>query len=388
MRILYVQASFVPPPADPQNDRFFLLSEKIEGDVLQPVWFNTPEQVEAVFGPGSYPVYSVGRFRYHWYLSALNSSPLGRLSIFKFYLQKGLQICRERKPDCIISYSHMTTSLVAGLLKLLTGGRLIIEIATSPKQVYLTMRPRPTLSDRLMHLYSDISLHLSSWLADRAHFLCPQQLAGYPLLRRVRNSVFHEFVTVSAIDRSPDKDESHPFILQVGAPWYLKGADVLIKAFLRLSPDFPQVKLKFLGYFPDVAKLQELMQGSPMIEILGAVPNREALRIMSQAGILVLASRCEGMGRVLIEGMAAGIPAVGSNVGGIPHLIRENENGFLFPVEDSETLEARLRQLLSDRELRRRMGDRGYERAHKELDEKVYVQEFARMVEVTVRGGE
>ena len=69
----------------------------------------------------------------------------------------------------------MTTSLVAGLLKLLTGGRLIIEIATSPKQVYLTMRPRPTLSDRSCTC-TQISLHLSSWLADRAHFLCPGDL--------------------------------------------------------------------------------------------------------------------------------------------------------------------------------------------------------------------
>ena len=69
MRILYVHATLVPPPTNLKTDRFYLLSEELEGDVLQPIWFSTPEQVEAVFGPGSYPVYTAGRFRYHWFLS-------------------------------------------------------------------------------------------------------------------------------------------------------------------------------------------------------------------------------------------------------------------------------------------------------------------------------
>ena len=55
-RILYVHATFVPPPTDLKTDRFYLLSENLEGDVLQPVWFRTPEEVEAVFGQGTYPV--------------------------------------------------------------------------------------------------------------------------------------------------------------------------------------------------------------------------------------------------------------------------------------------------------------------------------------------
>jgi glycosyltransferase involved in cell wall biosynthesis len=387
MRILYVHASFVPPPTNLETDRFYLLSKDLEGDVLQPIWFRTPEEVEAVFGPGTYPVYTAGQFRYHFFLSGRYQGIRQRLAIFRFYLTKGSQLCRERRYDCIVAYSHMTPGVCAGVLKLLARTKLVIEIATTPQLVYLTERPDPRWTERLMHLYSDACLHLTMLLANRAHFLSPHQLSTYPLLRNVKNSVFHEFVPLSIIERHPEQ-ASEFYVLMVGAPWYLKGADLLIEAFHRLAPDFPQVKLKILGYFPDGDKLHELIGGAPQIEVLKATSHPEALRIISGAKILVLPSRCEGMGRVLVEGMAAGVPLIGSNVGGIPFMIRDGENGFLIPGGDSKALEARLRELLANGEERRRMGENGYKRAHEELNEKVYVEQFTRMVEAAVNGGE
>jgi hypothetical protein len=90
-------------------DRFALLSARLEGDVLQPVWFETPAEVEAVFGPGSYPVHTVGKFRYHWHLGSPVRGIRQRLRTFRFYLRKGREIYRERPFDCIVAYSHMTT---------------------------------------------------------------------------------------------------------------------------------------------------------------------------------------------------------------------------------------------------------------------------------------
>jgi L-malate glycosyltransferase len=91
------------------------------------------------------------------------------------------------------------------------------------------------------------------------------------------------------------------------------------------------------------------------------------------------------MGRVLLEAMAAGVPVIGSNVGGIPSLVRDGENGFLFPSGDVNALEARLRQLLSNPALRESMGARGYEMAHGEFSEDVYVDRFVTMIETAVR---
>jgi glycosyltransferase involved in cell wall biosynthesis len=104
--------------------------------------------------------------------------------------------------------------------------------------------------------------------------------------------------------------------------------------------------------------------------------------------LLVLPSRCEGGPRSLIEAMAAGIPVIGSDVGGIPFLVHDGENGFVFPVGDSHALGVQLRRLLEDVSLRRRMGDCGYGMAHGELNEKSYVDQFARMVEAALQGRE
>src|SRR5262249_20079009 len=151
--------------ADVNIDRFFLLSEKLEGDVLQPVWLKSPEEIEAMFGPGSFPVHRVGRFNYHWHFAWRYKGVRQRLDNFWFYLRKGLELCRRERYDCIVAYSHMTTALFAAILKLLTRGKLIIEIATSPETVYLAERPRPGLRERMMHLYSDVCLHFSALLS-------------------------------------------------------------------------------------------------------------------------------------------------------------------------------------------------------------------------------
>jgi glycosyltransferase involved in cell wall biosynthesis len=173
----------------------------------------------------------------------------------------------------------------------------------------------------------------------------------------------------------------------VGAPWYLKGADLLIAAFRRLSGDSPEVNLKILGYYPDREQLEALTGGSPRIEILKPRLNPEVLEIISKAEIFALPSRCEGTPRVIIEAMAAGVPVIGSNVGGIPMLIRDGESGFVVPAEDVGALESRLRQLLSDNELRRRMGARGYDLAHTEFGEKALADHFTLMVAEVVKGG-
>ena len=387
MRILYIQASLVPPPANTALDRFLLLSEHLEGDVLQPVWAESPEQIENMFGPGTYPVYRVGNFRYHWFLAWRYKGLRRTLEIFRFYVRKGLQVYRETGFDCIVVYSHMTTAMLAIVLKLLTGAKLIVEIVTSPSRIFLTFRAKPTLRDRAMHLYSDICLHLSMWASDRAHFLCPGALSEYRLLKNVPNSVFHDFVPISIVERHVDTAEDSSrqrYVALVGAPWYLKGADVLIEAFLRLAADFPDVKLKLLGHYPEFAGLAKL-PGMEQVEVLKAKPHLEAMRFISEATVFVLPSRCEGLPRVLMEAMAAGVPIIGSNVSGIPYIIRDGENGFVVPVGDAVQLEARLRQLLSDSDLCRRMGERGYERAHSQLDEKTYVREFTRMVEAALR---
>ena len=384
MRLLYLQTSPVPPPLDSNVDRFALLSERLEGDVLQPIWAHSKEEVEGVFGPGSWPIYTRCRFRYRWLLAWQWTGFSRFLHTLRFYVTEARQAHREKPIDCVMTYSHMTPALCGIVIKLLTGAKLVVEIVTAPERSYLNNRPHPTLTDRLRRLYSDVCLHLSMWSCDCVHLLYPNALDPYPLLRNVRRAVFHEFVPVSVVPRHESCEER--YVLLLGAPWYLKGVDVLVKAFRALANDFPDVRLKIMGHFPDVDQLKSLLGSGDRIDILPPRNHPETLEIVSRASLMVLPSRCEGMARVLLEAMAAGIPVIGSNVGGIPVLIRDGENGYLVPVGDVHALEDRMRRLLSDSELRHRMGARGYEMAQSEFNEKIYVDRFARMIETVVRG--
>ena len=70
--------------------------------------------------------------------------------------------------------------------------------------------------------------------------------------------------------------------------------------------------------------------------------------IMPVMDILVLPSLNEGMGRVLVEAMAAGKPIVASSVGGIPDLVQHNHNGLLVPPGDEKALAEAILEIINN----------------------------------------
>jgi glycosyltransferase involved in cell wall biosynthesis len=73
----------------------------------------------------------------------------------------------------------------------------------------------------------------------------------------------------------------------------------------------------------------------------------------------VLSSSNEGFSNAILEYMAAGLPVVSTNVGGVREAVIDGESGFVVPVADDELMADRLLQLLKDKELRLRFGARG-----------------------------
>ena len=114
-----IHHNVVPPSPDPGRNRF--LGMGLECDILQPIWFRKREEVEQLYGPGSYPVYTLGRVRYHWHLAFRHGRPRRKLPALWFYLSRGLRLYRERRFDCIVTYSHMMIGVCGAILKLLTG---------------------------------------------------------------------------------------------------------------------------------------------------------------------------------------------------------------------------------------------------------------------------
>lgn len=83
---------------------------------------------------------------------------------------------------------------------------------------------------------------------------------------------------------------------------------------------------------------------------------------LAEAQVAVLITNWEGFPRSILEAMRAGLPVISSAVGGVPESVKDGDTGFLVPASDVGALQRRLRQLLADPELRRRMGQSGRER--------------------------
>lgn len=140
----------------------------------------------------------------------------------------------------------------------------------------------------------------------------------------------------------------------------IKGPMYLLRTMAEVWKSHPQTSLVYVGkgdLEEELRKEASRMGVSERVWFLGwrdDIP--EILRILD---IFVLPSLNEGMGRVLVEAMAAGRPVVASNVGGIPDLVIEGENGILVPAADSKALAHGIGFLISNPDKRREMGDKG-----------------------------
>jgi glycosyltransferase involved in cell wall biosynthesis len=97
----------------------------------------------------------------------------------------------------------------------------------------------------------------------------------------------------------------------------------------------------------------ELPDRTEWTEVL---PTKRIADALDAATVLVLPSRSEGMGRVLVEAFSRGRAAVASRVGGIVDLVRDRENGLLVPPRDPQALADALERVLADRGLAEQLG--------------------------------
>jgi glycosyltransferase involved in cell wall biosynthesis len=215
-------------------------------------------------------------------------------------------------------------------------------------------------------------------LTDRVVALTPGERKDYidlNLYPREKIAKIHSGVDVEKFKQVPvgavEKKRSlglEPKGLMVGFVGWLmpiKGPMHLLKAMENVWRDHDDAGLVFIGKGElDVDLRAEALKigANGRVNFLGWRGDID--EIMPIFDIFVLPSLNEGMGRVLVEAMAAGKPIVASNVGGIPDLVQHGHNGLLVPPGDDQALAAAIRQLINDPAKAKMMGQRGRERCH------------------------
>ena len=184
-----------------------------------------------------------------------------------------------------------------------------------------------------------------------------------------RITVVHNGVEVPPQPCSPC---SHQDVLFLGRLDANKSPDVLLRASREALRRFPETKVLFGGdgEIEQNRRLAEELGIADRCEFCGWVTGEEREALFARAAVYCLPSKNEGLPMSVLEAMARGIPAVATAVGGVPQVIEDGVSGFLIDVDDVEGFTRRIGHLLSDPDLRKKMGDAGRDTVRDKFDTK------------------
>lgn len=148
----------------------------------------------------------------------------------------------------------------------------------------------------------------------------------------------------------------------------VKGQDILIAAMQKIIARFPYAQLLLVGEGKTKEDLINLSKNLNLEKNIIFMPSvSDTNKVLAAIDIFVLPSVQEGLGLALMEAMAKGIAVIGSRVGGIITLIKDNQNGLLVEPKDIEGLAERIIKLIEDRTLAKTLGQNARSLIEKEF---------------------
>ena len=194
-------------------------------------------------------------------------------------------------------------------------------------------------------------------------------------------------------DLSFHRDGKPVNILFMGNVSFAKGFYDLILAYKKVLEKHPEVHLNFTGeiirlenerniipeYFSGEMNERFLNSTDVILDFvnnassynanyLGFIDEGDKRKVLQNADIFVLPSYSEGFSYAVLEALASGLPIVTTNVGALPEIVTDGENGFIIESGDYEALSKKIIQLVEDQNLRRDMALRNIEKAAREFN--------------------
>ena len=189
------------------------------------------------------------------------------------------------------------------------------------------------------------------------------------------------------LEEGNKKDKKENQVLFVGSITKVKGIHYLIEAFAKIEKAFPHVRLLIVGgildcnYYKFLKQLTASYGLEDKVDFMPHLPQKDLAKLMSKSLVLVLPSVSEGLPRVLIESLAAGTPVIASNVGGIPDVVDDGVDGFLFEKGKIEELAEKIKFFLEDKNRSYSFGERGRQKVLKLFSPEKYVEGYRKIFE-------
>lgn len=258
---------------------------------------------------------------------------------------------RESRVTVINAHWLIPQGLTAALVSRFLGIPMVLHVHAA--DVYF-LRRRP-LGGAIARFVVRSS---AAVLADGSHVRDSlDALIGFPSHATLRPMGVHRYASPEFESKTPDVELPEEFVAFVGRLVEKKGLEYLIRAMAEVRLGQPTIELVVVGTGPlesDLRGLARELGLDRVTHFLGARPHAQAMAVMKRALVVCVPSiidssgETEGMPTVVLEGMAAGVPVVGSEVDGIPDVLKHAENGWLVPPANSAALAVGLLRALSD----------------------------------------
>jgi glycosyltransferase involved in cell wall biosynthesis len=165
------------------------------------------------------------------------------------------------------------------------------------------------------------------------------------------------------------KYQYQKFILYIGRIVSTKNLGVVILAFNSVIKSFPGATLVIVGNGPMREEWERLTRINGLennVDFVGHVSEYTKQKLLSSCSALVLPSKMEGFGRVIVEAFAMYKPVLVSRISSLSEVVENGKDGFLIPPDNIEMWAERIKFLLANTEACRKMGENG----RKKVEEK------------------
>lgn len=376
----------VPPSPVPARNRCYWISNFAQGRAVQRVWWRSKADAVSAYGLKGDEAVRVGAFQFTF----LYDKPFFKLPLpgikFLQYLINCVSTASKERIDVVYAYGANTTGLAAVFIKLFYRAKLILDLPGSPEKAFIFDSRKRGLSLAIKRKLADLILRICLHFADGVKLLYPTQLAylGKKAPKGSNVFCFHDLAPASTAHVCISDEK---YILFLGYPWYLKGVDILIAAFKSIENQFPQYRLEIWGHDTEEEQkyFKDLAADSDRINFGKGIDYDTAMAKLAGCSVLVLPSRTEAMGRVILEAFSLGKPVIASAVDGVPHYVRDGITGLLFKSEDQMDLAAKLSKLLRETELRESLIQNAKVEFEQRLSEENYARNFREMLDQVLK---
>lgn len=296
-------------------------------------------------------------------------------SALKYLILAGhiAELSRPLNLDCFHSHFASSPTHIAMYASIMTG--VPFSFVAHAKDIYLNNLDRKLLRDMIK--YSSFAVTVSD--ANKDHL---QKIAGNRnngKLIRIYNGLDLDYFKNHDNKRAPD------YILSVGRLVEKKGFHILIKAIKILKDRGKKIKCEIIGEGDERVPLESQIAKYNLkrsVKLLGPLPQDEVVRRMKQATAFVLPAiiaedgNRDALPTVLLEAMAVGLPAVSTELVGIPEILDNGKCGMLVKQKDPKALADSIEKIIDDSKLRERYARAGLCKVKKDFNVKKNVREL------------